>query len=417
MRTVFLSTSDSSGGAAKAVYALHRAVRELGLDSRLVVSSRENKDPSVEVAQSKLLGRLGMVLGPFLEAQAVRIYPKRRNTAWWPSLIRYSFPERLPTLRQADVVILGWICGFVHPKSIGAMLSTGKRVVWRLSDMWPFTGGCHYSGGCRRYEERCGRCPLLVSRMERDLSRIVWSSKRRYWQAGEITIVSPSRWLAQCASRSCLFRKCRIEVIPTGVDTTVFKPVPRVGARSLLGLPMDKKLVLFGAADASGDERKGGNLMTRILGAFMKAGRKHETWIVAFGTSKCPSVPGLEAVAVGTVRDPRKLALLYSACDVFVAPYMEDNLPNTIIESLACGTPTVAFRVGGVPELIAHEKNGYLAAPFDTEDMARGIRFVLDSDRQTMRKRTRREAERNFSLKRCAERYISLFRELLKNRG
>ncbi|MBW2067132.1 MAG: glycosyltransferase, partial [Deltaproteobacteria bacterium] len=300
--------------------------------------------------------------------------------------------------------------------AIGLILRLGKPVVWRLSDMWPFTGGCHYSGGCLRYEASCGRCPLLGSRREYDLSRIVWSSKRRYWDTRNLTVVSPSQWLADCASRSALFREARVEVIPTGVDTTLFRPVPRRRARSLLGLPQDKDLVLFGAADSMGDPRKGGQFLQEIFEVLRAGARVDSMCLVAFGTWVPPKDVGVETIAVGTLWDEPSLAILYSACDVFVAPYMEDNLPNTIIESLSCGTPCVAFRVGGIPELIAHRENGYLAPPFDTGEMAQGIRFVLDSDYQALRRRTRRKAERDLSLKRCAESYVSLFSELLQDR-
>jgi len=416
-RTVILSTNDFEGGAAHAVYRLHRALQAGGIDSRLAVSRKYTDDATVVTVRGGRLGGILSMLGPVLEAGILRFHRRRKKAAWWPSLLRFLRPEDLPLVRRADLVLLTWVCGFLHPKSVGAILRTSKPVVWRLSDMWPFTGGCHYSGGCERYKASCGRCPLLGSRVEHDLSRLVWSSKRRHWDTGNLTLVSPSQWLAGCALRSTLFRDCRVEVIPTGVDTTRFRPVPRRTARSLLGLPQGRDLVLFGAADPGADPRKGGHLLPEIFEALRRRGRADSMGLVTFGTWVSPREVGVETIAVGKLRDDPSLALLYSACDVFVAPYMEDNLPNTIIESLACGTPAVAFRVGGVPELIVHEKNGYLAAPFDTEDMARGIRFVLDSDRQTMRKRTRREAERNFSLKRCAERYISLFRELLKNRG
>jgi glycosyltransferase involved in cell wall biosynthesis len=296
-----------------------------------------------------------------------------------------------------------------------ALPQFGRPIVWTLHDMWPFTGGCHYDNECGRYSQSCGRCPVLGSERERDLSRLVWNRKRRAWSELEIRVIAPSRWLADCARRSSLFGRYRIEVVPNGLDLEVFRPIDRKSARELIGLPPDGRIILFGAHAATTDVRKGFSHLQEASFRLADLGEPSAYRLVLLGATHSPLPLGLESHGLGILQDDVALALAYSAADVFVAPSLQDNLPNTVMEALACGTPCVAFDIGGMPDLIEHEHNGYLARPFDASDLANGIAWTLsDADRwQRLSLRAREKCEQEFEFTKVAARHVALYRDIL----
>jgi glycosyltransferase involved in cell wall biosynthesis len=323
-----------------------------------------------------------------------------------PSLV----PRHVHPLNP-DIVHLHWPGdGFTRVRTLARL---NRPLVWTLHDMWAFTGGCHYSGGCMRYTDACGACPQLGSTRENDLSRNVWKRKRDDWRNLKLTIVTPSRWLAECVQRSSLFRDAVVHVIPNGIDTATFRPYERALARDIFRLPQERKLILFGALEADSDARKGFHY---LHAAAAQLADDPALELVMFGNRRTPdeSWP-LPVHAIGVLDDDRLLALLYSACDVFVAPSQEDNLPNTVLEALACGTPCVAFNIGGLPDMITHQHNGYLATPFDEADLAAGIRFVLeDADHHhALAAAARERAVEQFALDKIATRYRNLYETVL----
>ena len=232
-----------------------------------------------------------------------------------------------------------------------------------------------------------------------------------------LTVVTPSRWLANCARKSSLFRDRRIEVIPNGIDLSIFKPTPKQRARDLLELPRNKKLILFGGINSTSDPNKGFQFLLPALKNLSSRSRKQDIELLVFGSS----VPGkplefnMRISYLGRLQDESSLALLYSAADLLVVPSRQENLPNTILESMACGTPCVAFNQGGIPEIIDHGLNGYLANPFDQEDLAHGIGSLLGDDRlrQSMAINARQKVKADFSLQTAVRRYGDLYGELL----
>ena len=283
--------------------------------------------------------------------------------------------------------------------------------------MWSFTGGCHYNEDCDKYTANCGACPILGSTKEADLSRQIWQRKHKSWQDLNLTIVTPSRWLGDCAKASSLFGDRRVEVIPYGLDLKTYRPIDRATARNLLKLPQDKQLVLFLSLNATSDRRKGFQLLQPALQQLSQSGWQDKLELMVVGASQPENPPelGFKAHYLGIMRDDLSLALAYSAADVFVAPSIQDNLPNTVLEAIACGTPCVAFKIGGMPDMVEHQANGYLASPFETEDLARGIGWVLeDGDRlQNLSTFAREKAEREFALEIQARRYQTLYQEIL----
>jgi glycosyltransferase involved in cell wall biosynthesis len=411
MKLLILNTTDIIGGAARAAYRLHQALQSLGVYSTMLVQSKSTDDPTVVGPQGKISKGLAR-LRPHLESLPLQLYRNGEHSSWSSAWV----PNRLQTQVERfkpDLVNLNFISGGFLPVALLGKIN--RPLVWTLHDCWPFTGGCHYPSDCERFKERCGACPQLGSHTDRDLSRWAWERKAKHWRNLNLTIVTPSRWLAGLARASSLFKDVRVEVIPYCLDLEAYRPVERQLARELLGLPPDLTLV---AALGVGDERKGFSCVLSALEVMAQNGWRQETMLVAFGASRGPETSAsiIQTRYLGRLHDDLNLRMVYAAADVFVAPSLQDNLPNTVLEALACGTPAVAFDIGGLSDLIDHRENGYLARAFDIQDLARGIEWVLaDSERhQTLRQAARAKAEREYSIPRVAGKYLNLFQEILE---
>ncbi|MBW4682213.1 MAG: glycosyltransferase family 4 protein [Microcoleus vaginatus WJT46-NPBG5] len=413
MKPLLLSIYDISGGAARAAYRLHRGLRQMGVNSQMLVQAKQSDDETVIAPQTKR-GIGFAMLRPTLDLLPLALYSKRERTLysllWLPDQIASKVAQLDP-----DVINLHGVWGgFMRIETLPQL---SKPIVWTLHDMSAFTGGCHYNRDCIRYQESCGACPQLGSHQDKDLSRWVWQRKAKAWRDLNLTIVTPSHWLAQCAHSSSLLKNARIEVIPYGLDSRQYKPVDKRLARERLNLPQDKHLVLFGASNATSDPRKGFHLLQSALRSLSHSGRGEGIELVIFGASQ-PSHPadlGFKCHYLGKLNDDISLALVYAAADVFVAPSSEDNLPNTVMESLACGTPCVAFKIGGMPDMIEHQRNGYLAHPFEVDDLAKGILWVLEDKERWIKlcNRAREKTEQEFTQELQANRYSALFTDLI----
>ena len=414
MKVLLLNTYDLSGGAARAVYRLHRGLKTIGLDSRLVVQQKSGDRPDVS-GPGSFLKEFMTPLRLLGDSLFVRHYKNAQLENFAPALIPENLPSRLVHF-NAEILHLHWVADAYL--RLETFRKFRKPLVWTLHDMWAFTGGCFYSEECHRYTDVCGCCPVLGSRKEKDLSRWVFRRKLKNWQNLDLTVVAPSNWLAECARKSALFERCRVEVIPNGIDVNVYRPIERTLARRILNLPEQKKIVLFGALSATSDQRKGYHLLKPALQRLRREYRGTEdVELVVFGAEPPEVLPDLDFRVhyVGKLYDDPSLAMLYSAADVFVAPSVQDNLPNTVLEALACGTPCVAFDIGGMPDMITHKVSGYLAKPYETEDLSRGVSWVLEDDehRQKLGQNARIKVESDFALEKIAGRYLELYQEIL----
>lgn len=414
MKTLLLSTSDLDGGAARAAFRLMQGLQSVEVDAQMMTQNKIGDDFNVWEPLGngeKLLAKLR----PAIDSTPTRFYRERkRHTPFSPAILSNPIGR---VLRQSkpDLIHLHWISQGLL--SVEALAGLGAPLVWTMHDMWPFTGGCHYDQDCGAYQASCGNCPALGSSKAYDLSRWVWSRKRKAWKDLKLTIVSPSRWLARCAQESSLFRDSRIEVIPNGIDLTSFRPHPKDLARKILGLPQDKKLILFGAMGSTTDPRKGFQLLRSALQSLGTNGWGARAEVAIFGAGK-PKVAmdlGLPTHYLGRLHDDFSLSLVYSAADLFVAPSQQENLANTVMEALACGTPVVAFTIGGMPDLITHTNNGYLAESLNVEDLANGISWVLKDDDNWHRlsKAARIKCESEFDLSKVAARHKTLYSETI----
>lgn len=409
MKIQHLSYADGGGGASKAAYRIHRGLRRIGVDSSMLVSRRVTSDPYVHDSGSAL-GRLWGQTASYVDLLPWHLPRVSRPDFYSLGWIGTGAIKRVCRFKP-DLVHLHWInAGFVRIEELRQLKCP---VVWRLADMWAMAGAEHYVGDDRRYIEEYRSENRPKNEKGVDLHKWVWERKRKiYSRIKNLTIVTPSQWLAQCARQSALFKDRRIEVIPTGQDIQVFRPIAKPVARHLLGLPEDARLIMTASMQLD-DRRKGIGLLAKALGTLK--GRDYR--IVSVGGS--PSDGGTFALpthSLGTLSDDLTLALAYSAADVFVAPSVEENLANTVIEAMACGTPCVAFNIGGMPDIIKHMQNGYLASPLDVEDLASGIVSVLESDhlRTRFASEARSLVELEFSEEAQARRYALLYSDILK---
>lgn len=420
MKILTVSEADQLGGAGIAAYRSHRALLDAGSAAQMLVWRKSSADPSVQRLAPRLSLRQRMQRRIAIHGQSLQLkrLPRQADSAYW-SLNQFNYPiAQVINQFAADIVHLHWIGANYLPIQQFARMQA--PIVWTLHDMWAFTGGCHYAGDCRRYRQGCGQCPQLLAPASRDPSARINARKRRAWADLPMTIVCPSRWLADCARQSAVLRDKRIEVIANPIDTRAFKPLDQAAARAAFNLPLDKKLVLFGAADGTADPRKGFVYLSEALHALpADAGIE----LVIFGAEKADGVAANQAASqeakglnlpvhrIGALRDSVSLNLLYAACDVFVLPALQDNLPNTLLEALACGRPCVAFASGGIGDLLRHRENGYLAQVADAEDLRRGIAWTLA---QAWRpEELHQQVKARFAAERVSQQLLALYQSIL----
>ncbi len=418
MKIVTVSATDRIGGAGIAAYRLHQGLRQAGLEAEMLVMKKVSADPSVHRLSFHLgrRGRLFRRLAATRHRRQLARHRRQSGSGYW-SLNGFDYPmARVINGFRADVVHLHWLGDNYLP--IEQFAKIRSPVVWTLHDMWAFTGGCHSADDCQNYQADCGHCPQLLHPAADDISARISRRKQRVWADIPITIVCPSQWLADCARQSRILKDKRIEVIANGIDANQFKPLDKNSARQAFNLPLDKKLILFGALGGASDPRKGFIYLRDALRYLPEGARdrpsKSDMEVVVFGAAQAESLDiCLPAHQIGYLSDSASMCLLYSACDVFALPALQENLPNTLMESLACGTPCVAFDNGGVGDLVQHKRNGYLARLKDSADLAQGIQWALA---QSLPPRAiSQQALKRFDLGRITAQHIQLYQSLAES--
>jgi len=417
-KILVLNETDESGGAARAAIRLATGLRRRGADLRMAVQRKDSDRHWIARGESKKQKTLARILGS-IDRLPNTIYPKRSKAEWsnnwFPNDIGKVFE-----FDRYDLLHLHWMGGGFLP--MRTLAKVDLPMVWTLHDMWSFTGGCHYTGDCPRFEDACGNCPQLGSRTANDLSARNLRAKRRAYNGKKMYIVSPSNWLAASARKSSLFRPFEVSVIPYGIDLKIFRPIDRRMARDLLRLPQDARIVLFGAVNATLDDRKGFSLLCSAIDELARGvGRADNMQLVVFGSSEPREPPdlGIPVRFMGKLSDDASLVCLYSAADVLVLPSRQENLANAVIEAMACGTPAVAFDIGGNGDLVDHLETGYLAKPFEPGDLAAGISWVLsDGDRlKALSEAARKKCEQKFDLDVVCYQYEDVYRRAVTEWG
>lgn len=408
MRVVHVSYS-VEGGAGRSALRLHQNLMDLGTESFIFAFDQGTTSPP-----SFHPGPLDKILARYMKN--IDKLPNKWNrspvTASWSNNWAPNLTIRRISELKPDIVHLHFIGAGTLP--IRDFRSIQCPIVWTLHDMLAFTGGCHYTGGCERFREKCGSCPTLCSTSEDDLSRTNWTRKKHAWENLKLTLVSPSNWLADEARRSSLMATQRVMVIPYGIDLRCFTPMDKLQARKTFGMSSDRFVIAFGAARLT-DSRKGLDLLWDGLQRFNQGVGNGNCELLVFGGGAwTPSGSSIPFRNVGTIDDDQKLALLYSAADVFCAPSREENLANTALESLGCGTPVIAFKIGGFPDIIDHGQTGYLANPFAATSLADGLEFLYAKHLAGVdfRASCRRRAEHLYDGRINANRYVELYKTL-----
>lgn len=416
LKITHVSTYAFAGGAARAAHRLHTGLRLLGHDSRLLTLCDRDPmgavsaftpplDPITRIKRRWHRHRMGREEAEIATRKGISgLFSTDRSARG------LGLAARLP---GSQITNLHWVCDLVDYEDFLCRAAQETPLVWTLHDMNPFTGGCHYAGDCDRFCRRCGQCPALGSTGMHDVSRSVWCRKKTVFgalPADRIVFVSPSRWLAQCARASSLVGRFTCRVIPYGVNIEDFAPRDQNAARERLGVDPSARIVLFAAASLA-DERKGFSLLVEALSGL----NVPNLLLVSLGGGTKPEINDVPHVHLGYIEDVIRLSDVYSAADVFAIPARHDNFPNTMLESMACGTPVIAFDSGGIGEAVRDGVTGRLVAsravPALRECIVRTLsdrRLLLD-----MAKRCRQIAVAEYSLEVQARRYVDLYQELV----
>ena len=410
MRVLIVNTSERTGGAAVAANRLMKALINHGVKAKMLVRDKETDSLTVIG-----LPKLPMLHWHFLWERLVVFIRSRfsRKHLFEIDLANTgSDITRLPEFQEADVIHLHWINqGMLSLGSIQGILRSGKPVVWTMHDIWPATAICHLTLGCRSFTSACKSCKLLPKGSR--LAQRVWRKKQRLLEEGSIYFVACSRWLEQEAKSSALLKGHKITSIPNPIDTHIYNNrCQKLEARQRLGLPADKKLILFVSQRVT-NPNKGMDYLSEAcrqledvphLGVVILGGHAEEV---------LGQIP-FEAYPLGYVNDEHRIVDIYNAVDVFVLPSLSENLPNTIMEAMACGVPCVGFRVGGIPEEIDHKQNGYVAEYRNAEDLARGIRWILtEADYGSLSQHAVQKVAQNYSQQSVALKYLDVYQQAM----
>lgn len=414
MKVVHLSTSDVRGGAARGAYFLHRRLRATGIDSTMLVGRKYSDDTSVRQVAA-VAAPIAERLRGNLDALPLKTYDKTADSFWTVGWQPRDLVRRLERFAP-DVVHVQWTGGGFMPPDALAGLSV--PIVWTLRDMWAFTGGCHYTAGCEGYKHFCGACPQLRSSKSFDLSRKTAGRKRHALVRQPIHFVPISEWMADRCRESAVLRNRSVTVIPNGIDCTTFRPETRVVARRRLGLPENRRYILFAALNPLDDERKGFRKLAEALAHMPSRQDDDPPELLVVGDLSASNAPNLPVPVrlLGRVDDETRLATLYSAADVTAAPSLQEAFGKVHAESMACGTPAVAFDSGGPAEIIRHKETGYLAKAFDPKDLGAGLEWCLGEMGRSaaLGKKCRERACRHYDIGVIAERYSDLYATLTK---
>ena len=421
MKVTLINTTDSGGGAPLACMRLLKALELQQVDVNMLVQVKKSTEPRVKTIGINTISRLRARFNFLYERLPFIIFKAKKKA------LRFAFStadigsdiSHQPDILNADILHIHWTNGgFLSVENLKHLVNTGRPVVWTLHDMWAFTGGCHYSGECNHFIKHCGNCWMLRYPGECDISFEGWIKKKDLLiSANEIVFVTCSNWLAGVAKTSSLLRNFRIETIPNPIDTEIFAVKNKIAARAKWNIDPLSKVILFGAANIT-DRRKGLAYLVEALNDLKsKYPETKNTEIVIFGKNKSFDVRLLpfKVYELGIINSQNDLADIYSLADVFVTPAIEDNLPNTVMESLACGTPVVAFNTGGIPDMVVHKENGYLADYKSAADLAAGINYILNSDRTNeLSANARKKVLDNFSNEIVALKYMAVYQSVLK---
>ena len=420
MKVLSLCTFELSGGAAIACNRLTSALSKHNIDTKLFVRDKLSDNNNVFAVNKGVFTKTINLLRFIWERLVILIYSKfSKKNLFAVSLANTGNDiSKNKLIKEADVIHIHWINqGFLSLRDLKKLAALDKPIVWTMHDQWSYTGICHYTGGCDKFTETCSFCPMLARNGKHDFSYKTFLKKKNLFESNAFTFVGCSRWIAAEAKKSKLCRDAEIVSIPNPIDITVYDKHDKNEARKFFNLPSDKKLILFGACKVT-DKRKGFDYLKALCDILYSQlmFSKEDLAIVVFG-GKSNEIEALLPYHVhnaGYINDVHTMVNLYNAVDLFVIPSLEDNLPNTIMEAMSCGTPCVGFNTGGIPEMIDHKENGYIANYTDSVDLAEGVNWVLNiADYENLSANAREKVVENYNEDVIATQYIGLYNRLL----
>jgi len=419
LKVVIINTFERSGGAAVAANRLMHALNKVNIETKMLVRDKQTDDENVISINTTWIKKIISTLRFYWERFIIFLNNKfSRETLFQVSIANTGTDiSRHPLIKEADILHIQWINqGFLSLKDILKLTRMGKPIVWTMHDMWPCTGICHHSYGCKNFEGSCGNCPLLQSSHSKDLSYKTLQ-KKLFFSLSQIYIVTVSSWLHKMAAQSSVTGKSDMQIIPNLLDLEVFEPDDKKKCRDNLGLPHDKKIIAMGAAKLN-DPIKGFDYLNEAFDLLLEKDCNNNLFLILFGEIK-DDEHFLNKIKIpykyfGRLVDPIIIAQLYNAADVTVVPSLYETFGQTIIESMACGCPAISFDNSGQTDIIDHKTNGYLAKYKDINDLADGITWVLDNpEYENVKKDCIKKVQFNYSEPIVSGKYISLYKNLL----
>jgi glycosyltransferase involved in cell wall biosynthesis len=416
MRILHLSSLDNSGGASRAAFRLHKGLIQQSVDSHMFVRNKISDDETV--IKYKYPQSFRKILYRNRQRHVKADYDKYRlrrpaNQELFSddrSALKIGFRRQLP---EADIYHLHWTSDFVDLPAFFA--SVKKPVVWTLHDMFPFTGGCHYSNDCEKFKTHCKQCPQLGSVNQKDLSYHSWERKSNAFKGfkNRIIIRADSYWLADESRKSSLFKGLDIETIHYGIETDEFIPRDKMACRQALNIPVNSRVIVFGAPGIN-NPRKG---FHKLLAALVQLRNIYaDLFLLSFGSGTMSSGTDIPGLHLGNVSNNNLLSLIYNCADVFVIPSLQEAFGQTALEAMSCGIPVAGFSTGGIPDMIENGLTGYLGEAGNTDGLMDAINRILilnKSDYKKMADNCREKVLAGFQLSHQADKYIDVYKKLL----
>jgi glycosyltransferase involved in cell wall biosynthesis len=413
LKVLHVNYYDVKGGAAKAASRLHHGMLNAGIDSQMLVIGKKSADDTVIMAWGHWL-QAALYFKQHLELILLKMQKTANIMPHSLNLFASGLDKQINALKP-DIVNIHWIAGAML--SFRELANINAPIVWTLHDSWAYTGTEHYHlNGCVRFRDGYTADNRMPGDSGLDIDRWIWRQKRLAWQNLQLAAVGPSQWITDEAKASVLLKAKNVVNIHNGLDLETFKPADRTAARRRLGLPPERKIVMFGAFSLN-DSNKGGSELFKIIDLLKKTYQEPFELLLMGNKSTEYAFDGINVNCTGYLEKDEDIAAVYAAADVFILPSKLDNLPNMLVEAIACGVPCVAFNTGGIPDIITHKFNGWLAEAFNCEDFACGIKWALAGENHPdLACNARNQALNKFEITGAVKNYLRLYESLSNTR-
>ena len=405
MKVLHVGYSDTRGGAAIAMMRLHQSLIDINVDSKVLVAEKISNDSNV-IGPSKSLEVILYEIKQILARQKKYIFKKNDNFSHSLNIFRSNIVKKINEINP-DIVNLHWINNELM--SIGQINEIKQPIVWTFVDMWPMCGGEHYTE-TRRYRDGYLKSNKDVKGF--DLNRWLWNKKKKNWEKKIKKVVCISEWLKEKAMESDLFGNSKVEKINCNLDLSLWKPVDKNEAKNILNLPSDKKIFLFVSTNGIEDKRKGFEFVDNALNNLSNSRNDFQLLILGKANSLNKKKYEYKVIDKLLNGNPIELRLIYSACDLILAPSTLEAFGQVALEGASCGTPTVAFNNTGILDIIEHKVNGYLSNYKDQEDFNEGINWILNNDDKNLLNNCLKVTKEKFDSRLIANKYLDIYKSL-----